>query len=132
MKYFILLIIILLYSFDKGVSNNLDVKPNTLYIIIGSDWCPNCKSLEQRILSDTIFQKYCKSNNLSIEKIDFPQRNTLPDSIVKLNGQLAEKLHFDGSFPSIYYINPKLGICQIDPSKKNVSDFIEALNSCKN
>lgn len=132
MRLFVWIILIVLSSFDNVVSNKNSLKPNTLYIIIGSDWCPNCKSLEKQILSDTSFMNYCHNYNVSIEKIDFPQRKSLPDSVVQSNGQLAEKLNFDGNFPSIYYINSKMGICQIDQTKSNVKDFIEALKSCKN
>ncbi len=54
-----------------------DSVPTTLYIFTGSDWCPNCKALDKNVLSDTAFIRAMADNKVSIEIVDFPQRNKI-------------------------------------------------------
>lgn len=76
----------------------------TLLIFTGSDWCPNCRRLGKKILSDSTFISYTK-NKLSIEFVDFPQHKKLDPQIVKKNKILSEKYHFQGIYPTILLLD---------------------------
>lgn len=69
-------------------------------IFSGSDWCRECISFEKNILSDSAFVKFA-SNNLTILKIDFPQRKQISKEIQKHNETLAEQYNPNGQFPHI-------------------------------
>jgi len=73
----------------------------TLIIFEGSDWCANCWRLEKTVLQDTVFLKELKSLDITIEKIDFPQKNKQPEKTKQYNNSIAEKYDFDGSFPTL-------------------------------
>jgi hypothetical protein len=73
----------------------------TLIIFEGSDWCVNCWRLERTVLQDTIFLKELKRLDITIEKIDFPQKNKHPEKTRQYNNSIAEKYDFDGSFPTL-------------------------------
>ena len=44
--------------------------------------------------------------NVKIEIIDFPQHNLLDDQTLKYNQNMADKLKFDGIFPTFTLSNP--------------------------
>jgi thioredoxin-related protein len=73
----------------------------TLYIFEGSDWCVNCWRLEKTVLQDTSFRQQLEKLDVSIEKIDFPQKNQQPERTKQYNNSIAEKYDFDGSFPTL-------------------------------
>lgn len=73
-----------------------------LIVFQGSDWCSNCIRLENNVLSTEIFLEELDKLNIKIEKIDFPQKKVLPKEVIKYNSSIAEKCHFDATFPSIY------------------------------
>jgi len=73
----------------------------TLIIFEGSDWCANCWRLEKTVLQDTVFLKELERLDITIEKIDFPQKNRQPEKTRQYNNSIAEKYDFDGSFPGL-------------------------------
>lgn len=72
-----------------------------LIIFEGSDWCTNCNTLNNKILSTTPFQEYIQDSNIAVIKVDFPQRKKQTQEEIERNIQLAEKYKFDGKFPMI-------------------------------
>jgi thiol-disulfide isomerase/thioredoxin len=77
-----------------------------LYVFTGSDWCAGCIRLEKQILSDTSFLEGMRAHEVNVEKIDFPQRKKQAVHVVTYNRTMAEKLSFDGTFPSLVLYSP--------------------------
>ncbi len=76
-----------------------------LLIFEGSDWCTNCRRLEQNILTQEVFKKFLTDNEIVLEKVDFPQRKKLEKSVIAYNDSIATKYDFDGAFPTMLLIN---------------------------
>lgn len=87
------------------------VHEHELIIFEGSDWCTNCNTLNNKILSTTPFQEYIVESKIEVIKVDFPQRKKQTEEEIEKNIQLAEKYKFDGNFPMIII------------SSKNKDDF---------
>ena len=77
-----------------------------LYIFTGSDWCPNCIKFKRKIYSDTNFVSEIQKLNIKIYILDFPQHTALEDKTLRFNQDMAEKLNFDGVFPTFTLANP--------------------------
>jgi len=75
-----------------------------LLIFTGSDWCPNCRRLEKKILNDSVFVSFIR-DRITIEFADFPQHKKLEKSVVDRNRILAEKYHFKGIYPTILLLD---------------------------
>lgn len=73
----------------------------TLYIFTGSDWCPNCRRFDKKVLHDSDFVKAMNGKAIRIEILDFPQRKKLSDETVAYNRAMSEKLGFKNVFPTI-------------------------------
>lgn len=100
----------------------------TLYVFEGSDWCSNCRQAEKKILSDTGFVTYLQAENISIKRVDFPQRKKLPADVQKYNADLATRFDFDGSFPSFYLAGPDSAtVKRIPYAGQNAQQFIDVL-----
>jgi thioredoxin-related protein len=78
-----------------------------LYVFEGSDWCANCRRLEKSILSDSDFLALLDSNQVLIERLDFPQRKKLAKETVEYNQDMSEKLGFKGDFPTLVIYSRK-------------------------
>ena len=98
-----------------------------LLIFTGSDWCPNCRRLENNILKDSVFIIYARER-LSIEFADFPQHKKLEKSERERNIALAEKYKFKGIYPTILLLD-STGNLQAEISYRNQSssEFIDQL-----
>jgi len=101
-----------------------------ILIFTGSDWCPNCRRLEKKILVDTAFINYTK-NRLLIEFADFPQHKKLDIATIERNKALAEKYQFKGIYPSIFILdqegNKKGQIIYLNQSPKEFIDELKVL-----
>ena len=72
----------------------------------GSDWCSDCKRLDQEILSQQAFIEYAKTNFVCIE-VDFPmKKGDLDADIVEQNKILHRKFNIR-KFPSVCIITPE-------------------------
>lgn len=65
----------------------------------GSDWCPPCMELHDRIFSQPEFRSYAASN-LVFLTVDFPQKYRLSPDAGKTNDLLATKFDVEG-FPTL-------------------------------
>lgn len=90
-----------------------------LLIFEGSDWCTNCRRLEQNILTQEVFKKFLAEHEIALEKIDFPQRKKLEKSVIAYNDSIATKYGFDGVFPTMLLIN------------ENSKDYVKLTNYVK-
>jgi thiol-disulfide isomerase/thioredoxin len=101
--------------------------PETILIFTGSDWCPNCRRLEKKILSDTAFINFTR-NRLLIEFADIPQHKKLDLVTIERNKALAEKYSFQGIYPTILILDQDGKIKgQIFYRNQSAKEFIEQL-----
>ena len=101
--------------------------PEKLLIFTGSDWCPNCRRLEKKILSDSSFISFTR-NKLLIEFADFPQHKKLDARTIEKNKTLAEKYHFRGIYPTILLLDSSGNIKgEIFYRNQNSKEFIDQL-----
>jgi len=115
----------LLFSAAKPVQNgNLQ-----LLVFQGSDWCAKCIRFEQNILSDSIFKAYAKTNQVLLERIDFPQRKKLDSAVLSYNERIAEKYNFQGEFPTVLLVNTQnSSFVRLYPKRNQTAqDFIEII-----
>ncbi|MFD2726738.1 thioredoxin family protein [Hyunsoonleella rubra] len=73
----------------------------TLFVFEGSDWCVNCRRLEKNVLSDTTFISFLNEKQITLTRVDFPQRTKQNSQVKKNNELLAERYNFDGIFPTL-------------------------------
>ena len=73
----------------------------SLYIFEGSDWCANCKRLENTVLNNVAFLELLHANKIELVRVDFPQRKRLSKDQINQNKLLAVKYKFKGVFPSV-------------------------------
>ena len=126
------ILIILIIAFSLIGNNGFAQSKTgfTLYVFEGSDWCTNCIRLEKKVLSDSAFLKKIKGLNISVQRLDFPQRKTLPAGVKSYNNKMAEKYHFDGSFPTIILADPhKPAYRKIKFDNQSPSDFFILIQS---
>ncbi|MCL6265728.1 thioredoxin fold domain-containing protein [Flagellimonas myxillae] len=92
------LVLLLSLSFSP---RETEAKEHKLILFEGSDWCVNCIRLEKNVLTKAVFVNFMEQNNISIERIDFPQRKQLDQATQQYNAKMAEKYGFKGVFPTI-------------------------------
>ena len=95
-------LVILLFIFPVSLLS----EPPRLLIFTGSDWCPNCRRFDKKILNDSAFISYAKEC-LVIEFADFPQHKKLDGKTIEKNKALAEKYKFQGIYPTILVLDPE-------------------------
>ena len=70
----------------------------------GSDWCPPCMHLEEKVLSQDAFLEYA-ADAYVILKLDFPRRAKQSAELKEQNEAAAEKYEITG-FPTILILSP--------------------------
>ncbi len=76
-----------------------------IYLLFtGSDWCPYCKLLAEKVLTNKAFISFAKAK-LVLVYIDFPQSNPLPPNQTEANDKLYEQYEVEG-FPTQLIVNP--------------------------
>ncbi|WP_159579338.1 thioredoxin family protein [Marinoscillum sp. 108] len=95
-------------AFGLMTSYNSPPEGNKYQLIIfeGSDWCVNCRRLERSVLSDVDFQVFLEANNISLIRVDFPQRNKLTAAQKNQNDSIARRYDFRGVYPTIVLVEP--------------------------
>jgi thiol-disulfide isomerase/thioredoxin len=98
----------------------------------GSDWCPPCMELHDKVFSRSEFQAYAESN-LVFLVVDFPQKFHLPADAGATNELLAAKFNIEG-FPTLVALDGDgkelwrhLGY--IDGGLKELTDNLAAVRS---
>jgi thiol-disulfide isomerase/thioredoxin len=101
--------------------------PPTILVFTGSDWCPNCRRLDAKILSDTAFINFTR-DRLLIEFADFPQHKKQDCKTIEKNKALAEKYHFLGIYPTILILDNEGKVKgQILYRNQSTKEFIDQL-----
>ena len=69
----------------------------------GSDWCPPCIVLHEKVLSTKPFLNYAKEHFVLVT-VDFPHNKIQPDNLALANHILAHEFRVD-SFPTVIILN---------------------------
>lgn len=98
-----ILALFLLPGFFLLTGQKTTVHSNQYKLIVfeGSDWCSRCIKLEEEILNDPLFLSKINEWKIELERIDFPQRKKIEKEKADYNKSIADKYHFDGTFPTI-------------------------------
>ena len=79
-------------------------KKYQLIVFEGSDWCLNCRKLEQSVLSDSDFKAFLATNAIELVRVDFPQRNKQTSIQRVQNDSIARRYDFQGVYPTIVLV----------------------------
>jgi thioredoxin-related protein len=71
----------------------------------GSDWCPHCKALHEKVLTSREFEAYADKHLVLVE-VDFPRTKKQPMELKEANSELAGKFNVD-TFPTVILLGPK-------------------------
>ena len=88
----------------------------------GSDWCPPCIALHDRVLTQPAFKAFAK-DHLELVVLDFPRRTALPAKQAAYNQGLAERFKVNG-FPTVVLLDGEgkelhreVGAAELNPAK---------------
>lgn len=102
-------------------------KKNILLLFTGSDWCPACKALEQRILSSAEFRTFANESLVSV-LVDFPRTKKLPDAQILANEALQKKFGVEG-YPAIILLDANGNVLdELSYSGQTPEAFVTELN----
>lgn len=89
-----------MHDFEAAKKKAADEKKDLLIDFTGSDWCPPCKDLSARILSQDSFKAAAEKNYILVE-LDFPNDKTgMSEETIKQNDTLSKAYGIQG-FPTI-------------------------------
>jgi hypothetical protein len=79
--------------------------------------------------SDSLFIRYITENDITIERIDFPQRIKLDSVTQERNEGMADKFEFQGQFPTVILANSAdSALLKMNPKRnQTVKEFITIL-----
>ncbi|MEZ4805270.1 MAG: hypothetical protein R2852_07255 [Bacteroidia bacterium] len=119
---------------NSGLTNihSNDSNSYVLYLFTGSDWCANCRRLDKKVLSDSVFISSITEHNIQIKIIDFPQRTKLSPETILYNDSIAQVMMFDGAFPGIVLQSrSNLGTQKLSYKNETSAEFLRILLESK-
>lgn len=81
---------------------------NNKHILIdftGSDWCPWCMKLDNKVFSTQEFAEFA-AEELVLVKVDFPKKHPISEEQAAKNEKLAQEYRVRG-FPTVIMLNSK-------------------------
>ncbi len=69
----------------------------------GSDWCPGCINLHDKVLTSKAFEDYA-DKNLVLVVVDFPDKIKQPRELVRANEKLQDQFKVDG-YPTVILVD---------------------------
>jgi len=97
----------------------------------GSDWCPPCRQLNNRVFASPEFKSYADSN-LVLVQVDFPRSKPQSEELKKSNEALQKQYEVEG-FPTIILLSPEGKILKRETGYGGATavDFITALEQAR-
>jgi len=122
-----------LNNIDSAKTLSTEYRKIILLKFSGSDWCANCKRLEQCFFETEEFKKFA-TERLVLLEADFPLRkkNKLSDEQQVHNDQLANKFNKQGDFPLVLILNNQgelLG--KIDTRQNDIQAYFTQIKTFK-
>lgn len=98
--------VVWLSNFDLAKDEAKAQNKHILLSFTGSDWCANCKRLDNDLFSTSEFAAFA-NENLVLLQLDFPakKQNKLSDEQSAHNEALAEKYNKSGTFPTVLILD---------------------------
>ena len=93
-------------NFDEAKAQAAKDGKDLLLEFTGSDWCPYCIELRQKVFDTADFKKEAPKAFVLVE-IDFPNEKKQPDSQRKRNAQLDETYGVGGRYPTMILTDAK-------------------------
>ncbi len=93
---------------SSALEKATEEKKCVFLLFTGSDWCPYCKTLEDKVLSTSEFKKYAEENLILVK---YDKKKNVSKSKGEKISKLMEEYNAPG-FPTILILNPdneKLG-----------------------
>lgn len=94
-----------LTDFEQARQTAQGKKLPILAAFVGSDWCPWCEKLEEKIFSQRIFMDYAQSHFILFQA-DFPRHKAQPLPLKNQNEALS-KTYAVSRFPTVLIIEPQ-------------------------
>lgn len=88
-------------ALEQAARENKDV----LLDFTGSDWCPHCKTLVEKVFSQPAFQEFANKNLILVE-VDFPESKIQSDVLKKQNEELQSQYQVTG-YPTLILLDSK-------------------------
>lgn len=92
-----------LTDLPKAISLAKADKKMVLMDFTGSDWCPPCKALHDKVFTSKEFEGYA-TTNLVLVVVDFPQAKPQTEELKKANQELHDKYKVEG-FPTVIVLD---------------------------
>ncbi|HMO13099.1 MAG TPA: thioredoxin family protein [Pirellulaceae bacterium] len=91
-------------SYNQALAKSKETGKPILMEFTGSDWCPPCQMLADRIFSTDEFKQWAKEHVVLLE-LDFPRKNpSFPAALMNQNQELAQK-HKVSGFPTLIFLD---------------------------
>jgi len=90
-------------SLPDALTQAKEGKKLVLLDFTGSDWCPPCKMLHDKVLTQKEFLDHA-SENLVLVMLDFPKGKEQAPELKAANGELAKKYDIQG-FPTLVLLD---------------------------
>ena len=91
-----------------------------LLVFTGSDWCPACIQVTQRVFKTSAWKDYAEENLMTVW-IDFPRDTFIPKKIAERNSELIKRYHPLDTLPAFYILGSDgetmLGDVDVPPYK---------------
>ena len=92
-----------LTNLEKAKALAKKEKKMILVEFTGSDWCPPCIALHEKVLSSKGFLNFAKKHFVLVT-VDFPQNKIQPDNLAQANRILARAFRVE-SFPTVLILD---------------------------
>lgn len=93
-------------SFDSAIKKSKAENKPILVFFTGSDWCPPCKMVDEKLFNTVKFKRY-SAENLILYKADFPRNRDLVSSEAKKENNRLQYRYGINAFPTVVVVNGK-------------------------
>src|SRR5690606_2750379 len=91
-------------DYPSALASARETNQPVFLLFTGSDWCPPCMQLEEKVFSSPVFAQFAEEN-MVLMKADFP-RGEQDESIAKQNAGLQRQYPIQG-FPTVMLLHPQ-------------------------
>ena len=78
--------------------------PVASFTMYYANWCPHCKTLVEKVFSQSAFQEFANKNLILVE-VDFPESKIQSNALKKQNEELQSQYQVTG-YPTLILLDP--------------------------